>query len=61
MVIQGPTPLTGAAMNSYGDHRLGMMAAVAALIADGPVTIDDPGCISISYPNFFEHLDKLTQ
>lgn len=61
MVIQGPTPLTGAALNSYGDHRLGMMAAVAALIADGPVTIDDPGCISISYPNFFEHLDKLTQ
>ncbi|ALS73857.1 3-phosphoshikimate 1-carboxyvinyltransferase [Planococcus rifietoensis] len=61
MVIQGPTPLTGAAMNSYGDHRLGMMAAVAALIADGPVTIDDPGCISISYPNFFDHLDKLTQ
>lgn len=61
MVIQGPTPLTGAAMKSYGDHRLGMMAAVAALIADGSVTIDDPGCISISYPNFFEHLDKLTQ
>ncbi|RAZ70183.1 3-phosphoshikimate 1-carboxyvinyltransferase [Planococcus maitriensis] len=61
MVIQGPTPLTGAAMKSYGDHRLGMMAAVAALIADGPVTIDDPGCISISYPNFFEHLDKLAQ
>ncbi|MEZ0482791.1 3-phosphoshikimate 1-carboxyvinyltransferase [Planococcus sp. SSTMD024] len=61
MVIHGPTPLIGAAMNSYGDHRLGMMAAVAALIADGAVTIDDPGCISISYPNFFEHLDKLTQ
>lgn len=61
MVIQGPTPLSGAALASYGDHRLGMMAAVAALIADGPVTIDEPGCISISYPNFFEHLDKLTQ
>ena len=61
MVIQGPTSLSGAALASYGDHRLGMMAAVAALIADGPVTIDEPGCISISYPNFFEHLDKLTQ
>ena len=61
MVIQGPTPLSGAALTSYGDHRLGMMAAVAALIADGPVSIDEPGCISISYPNFFEHLDKLTQ
>ncbi|MBT2582049.1 3-phosphoshikimate 1-carboxyvinyltransferase [Planococcus sp. ISL-109] len=61
MVIQGPTALRGAPMTSYGDHRLGMMAAVASLITDGPVTIDDPGCISISYPSFFEHLDKLTQ
>ncbi len=59
MVIQGPTKLKGAQLKSYGDHRLGMMAAVASLITDGPVSIDDPGCISISYPNFFEHLDTL--
>lgn len=61
MVIQGPTELRGAALMSYGDHRLGMMAAVASLITEGPVTIDDPGCISISYPSFFDHLDKLVQ
>lgn len=61
MVIHGPTELRGAALMSYGDHRLGMMAAVASLITEGPVTIDDPGCISISYPSFFEHLDKLVQ
>ena len=30
MIIQGPTVLTGANMSSYGDHRLGMMAAIAA-------------------------------
>lgn len=61
MIIQGPTALTGAEMTSYGDHRLGMMAAIGALTASGEVVIDDPECISISYPNFFEHLNLLTK
>lgn len=59
MIIKGPTPLTGAEMKTYGDHRLGMMAAVASLTADGPVTIDDPDCIAVSYPGFMEHLNRL--
>ncbi|KAA0958203.1 3-phosphoshikimate 1-carboxyvinyltransferase [Planococcus sp. ANT_H30] len=60
MIIHGPTALTGAEMTSYGDHRLGMMAAIAALIASSEVVIDDAECISISYPNFFEQLNLLT-
>lgn len=59
MIITGPTPLAGATLQSYGDHRLGMMAAVAGLITTGPVHIDDPACIAISYPYFFEDLSKL--
>lgn len=59
MIINGPTPLKGADMKSYGDHRLGMMAAVAALIASGPVGIDDPDCISVSFPNFVEQMNSL--
>ena len=59
MIINGPTPLKGAEMDSYGDHRLGMMAAVAALKADGQVTIQDPGCISVSYPDFVNQLNSL--
>lgn len=59
MIIQGPTPLTGAALKSYGDHRIGMMAAVAALVTDGAVELDDAECIAVSYPNFFEHLASL--
>lgn len=61
MIIQGPTSLHGAQLASYGDHRIGMMASIAALIADGPITIEDPACIRISYPSFFEHLSQLTQ
>lgn len=59
MVINGPTKLTGAKLASYGDHRLGMMAAVASLITDGPVEIDDAECIAVSYPNFFEQLESM--
>lgn len=61
MIIHGPTELIGAKMTSYGDHRLGMMAGIAALIATGEVVIDDAECISISYPSFFEHLNILTK
>lgn len=59
MIINGPSKLHGAHMKSYGDHRLGMMAAVAALIADGEVKIDDPDCIAVSFPNFVEEMNSL--
>ncbi|WP_218843234.1 3-phosphoshikimate 1-carboxyvinyltransferase [Sporosarcina sp. JAI121] len=61
MIIHGPTALTGGTLTSYGDHRVGMMAAIAALIASEPIQIEDPECIAISYPGFFEDLDKLAQ
>ena len=59
--IQGPTPLRGADVTSYGDHRIGMMLQVAALLVeDGTVTLQKPDAIAVSYPTFFEDLDKLT-
>ncbi len=59
MVIKGPTKLHGASLTTYGDHRIGMMGAVAALITEGDVTLDDAECIAVSYPTFFEHVEKL--
>ena len=59
MIIHGPTPLTGQNLVSYGDHRMGMMAAIAALITNEPVVLDDAECIAVSYPTFFEHVDTL--
>ena len=61
MVIEGPTPLHGAELLTYGDHRIGMMAAIAALITSSPVTIDNESCIAVSYPNFFEDLLSVTK
>lgn len=57
MIIEGPTPLHGAILKTYGDHRIGMMGAVAALITEGTVTLDDAECIAVSYPSFFEHVE----
>ncbi|SOC20029.1 3-phosphoshikimate 1-carboxyvinyltransferase [Ureibacillus xyleni] len=59
MVIHGPTKLHGAKLQSYGDHRIGMMGAIAALLSSSPIEIDDTDCIAVSYPTFFEHVNSL--
>lgn len=59
MIIEGPTTLHGGDLITYGDHRIGMMAAVASLITTEPVTIDNEGCIAVSYPTFFEDLSSV--
>ena len=41
MIIEGPTLLKGASLNTYGDHRIGMMGAVAALVADGQIELGE--------------------
>ena len=56
MIIRGPVSLTGGKLKSYGDHRIGMMAAIASVISTGPIEIEDASCIAVSYPNFFDHL-----
>ena len=56
MVITGSGSLSGGNVNSFGDHRIAMSMAVAALAADGPVEIEDTDCIATSFPNFWELL-----
>lgn len=60
MIITGPTPLHGADLETFGDHRIGMMAAIAALLVrDGSVVLDRAEAINTSYPSFFEDLETL--
>ena len=59
MVIEGRSSLHGAAVSSFGDHRIGMAMAIAGLIADGEVVIERSEAIAVSYPSFFEHLNTL--
>ena len=59
MKIYGKTPLTPAVGDSRGDHRIGMMLAIAGLLANGETSIENSDAISISYPGFFEQLEEL--
>ena len=60
MIITGPTPLHGADLGTFGDHRIGMMVAIAALlVSDGNVVLDRAEAINTSYPSFFEDLETL--
>lgn len=59
MLVHGGTGIKGAVVSSHNDHRIAMACAVAALTADGPVTIEDAEAINKSYPEFYEHLEKI--
>ncbi len=59
MLIHGGTGVKGATVHSRHDHRIAMACAVAALQANGEVVIEDADAINKSYPNFYEHLEKL--
>lgn len=59
MIIYGKSSLASGVVSSHGDHRIGMMLAVAALISNGEVLLEDAEAISVSYPGFFKDLNSL--
>lgn len=58
--ITGGTPLTGAEVDSYTDHRIAMSLAIAALNANSPTTIHRAEAASISYPDFVTTLQVIS-
>ncbi|MGH7811496.1 MAG: 3-phosphoshikimate 1-carboxyvinyltransferase, partial [Candidatus Binatia bacterium] len=59
MTIRGGARFKGGAVRSFADHRIAMSFAVAALVSDGGVEIDDARCAEISFPTFFDLLEKI--
>ncbi len=59
LVIRGQKQLHGGVTDSFGDHRIAMSAAVAALRADSEVTIQNAEAVNKSYPTFFEDYNQL--
>ncbi|MFI3211897.1 MAG: 3-phosphoshikimate 1-carboxyvinyltransferase [Eubacteriales bacterium] len=59
MIINGDVPLHGAVIDSKLDHRIAMSFAIAGLQADGETEITGFDCVTISYPNFYQDLEKL--
>ena len=58
LIVRG-SRLYGAAVDSFGDHRIAMMAAAAAVYAEGPMTISGAQSVNKSYPGFFRDYMKL--
>jgi len=61
MKIYGKSSLHGAEVSSHGDHRIGMMLAIASCLVSGETHIQNKEAITISYPGFFEQLEELKQ
>ena len=56
---QQETQVVDPQLDSWGDHRIGMMLALAALQVDQPLTLAGADAVGISYPQFFADLAEL--
>lgn len=54
-----PATYNGCTVDSFGDHRIAMAAAIAATVAKDPVTIINADCVCKSYPSFWEEYGRL--
>ncbi len=59
MIIDGPSKLKGAEIDSFGDHRIAMAFAIAGLVAEGETLIKNTDCVDTSFPGFFDKLESL--
>ena len=60
MVIRGGRQPVGAECSSHRDHRLAMTLGIAAMVAQGETIIHDAEVVDVSYPNFWQDMEKLS-
>ena len=58
-MIEGRGRLSGGTVSAYGDHRIAMSAALAAALAESPVTVTGAESVEKSYPRFWNDLRSL--
>jgi 3-phosphoshikimate 1-carboxyvinyltransferase len=56
-----PSRPRGGGMDSFGDHRLAMLGAIAGLVSREGVRLEDAEAVAISFPGFFDLLESITQ
>jgi 3-phosphoshikimate 1-carboxyvinyltransferase len=61
MVIYGPSKLRGAVCQSYNDHRIAMISAIAGMAAIGRTTVEKVECVETSFPSFIDVMNKLSE
>ena len=58
--VRGPTLSLGGQVRAHGDHRLAMAFGVLGALSGDAIVVDDPDCVSVSYPGFWSDLARLT-
>ena len=58
-VINGPQEIQSGQIETYGDHRIAMVAVIASLISEKDIQPDNIECINDSYPSFFSDLKSI--
>ena len=59
-IISGPVQLKGTNIKTYNDHRIAMAFSIAGMISIDKVKLDNPNCVSISYPEFYKTIDRIS-
>ncbi len=60
MIIKGTGHLNGGVVDSYNDHRISMAAAISGVISENKIMIENAEAVNKSYPEFFDHLSKVS-
>lgn len=58
--LEGPQRMKGGRVTSFGDHRIAMAFGIAALASEAEIQIDNPDCVNVSFPGFWQMLKQLT-
>ena len=58
--ITPPERITAATIDTYNDHRMAMCFSLAAL-GEAEITINDPGCVSKTFPEYFDTLARISR
>ncbi len=59
--LKGPQKLGGGEIATYGDHRIAMAFAMANLVSESGIALDDPNCVAVSFPEFWDILEQVTR
>jgi len=58
--VRGATRSLGGAVRTHGDHRLAMAFGILGALSGNAIRVDDPECVSVSYPGFWSDLERVT-
>lgn len=59
-VVRGTSPVLRGRVTTHGDHRLAMAFGVLGALPGNEIAVDDPDCVTVSYPGFWTDLERVT-